>query len=502
MSSSTAPRADIAHLDPAPPVPDGTSLGPRRTGRLLVAGAATLAAAACATPAGAAGFGAPRTLSPVGQTADEPSIAVASTGRTAVVWLQRDRALRHPRYVAAIGPSPARLGRPTTVRAAAPAAVDVEGVDLTALPGGRFALCLRRVESRRRRVALGCAFASPSGGFGPMRVVTTMPAKDAPELLTTPRADGTLAVVVLRRSGAGRRALRSGVLRPSGTLVGWRALATIRTSAFPSVDLASADDGTVAVAWTDPVGSSRFSTERRPVLRLMAPGTDAFAAPTAFSPDTTIDSEIGLQSGRDLLVSFATGGQGDDATTRIVRRRADGTFDAPLGLPRAAKDAAFGPVVQLADGTPLAVTASGHQSDTDCDDVSASIVGAGPLVPFDAGITAERLSTPGQIALDPTAGTLRDGTVIAAWRDSEGDPSRLEVAVRAPDGTSFATPRVLPVQVARNFSLATGGRHAALAWLTGNRLEGPAHVVVSAFRTAAPYAPAGARPTHPGAPCS
>jgi len=474
---------------------------PFRLPRVLavVTAAGILGAAASAGPAGASGFSAPRALSPRGQLADEPLTAVSSNGRTAVVWLQRQVSLRGARYVATIGPSPSRLGRPAAVRAAAPAARALDDVTLTALPGGRFALCLDR-RLPRGRIALGCAFTSATGGFGPLRVVTTRPGREVPSLLTAPRADGTLAVVVVRRTGAGRRALRSGVLRPSGRLRGWRALATIRTGSFVGVDLASAADGTVAVGWTDPVGD-RSSGIGRPVLRLMAPGGDRFAAPTPFSPDTTIASGVGLTGGRNLLISYAGYGQ-ERAGTHVVRRRADGAFDPPLGLPSTTRDDPYGPLVQLANGTPFAVTASGRQSGTDCDEVSVSVVGAGPLVAAGAGSTAARLSTRGQIALDPAAGVLRDGTVIAAWRNSDGDGGPLEVAVRGPRATAFATPRVLPVRVARNFALATGGDQAVLAWLTGNRLEGPAHVVISHLRQHGPYAPAARRPARPSAPCS
>lgn len=470
-----------------------SSRSPRRAaalGPLLVA--ALVGGLVDGTPeASAAGFTTPRAISPVRAAAGEPQVAVAPSGRTAVVWQQFDRQVLHGRYVASIGAAPGRLGRAVPVAAIRRKVDDGEDPTLLALPGGGFALCFARTETRRR-TSVGCTFASRSGGFGPFHVVSTRPSREVPALLAAPRPDGTLVVVTTRRVASARRALRSAILRPSGTVRGARALATIESRPYDVIDLATAADGTAAVSWTTLVGGV-FSGHRAPVLRLMARGTDRFGPAVPFGAPATISSYVGVQGGRDLLVSYAGG---------VVRRRPDGTFEPPLELPRVGGEDADGSVAQLADGSLFGVGMAGRQGGDDCDALVRSAVGAGPLVPPGTRADAERLSVPRQIADGPLAETVRDGTVVAAWGDRAGDPSRVEVAIRGARATSFGSPRPLPALAARSFALATGGNEAVLAWLTGDRLMGPSHVVVSHLVRKGPYAPAAPRPATPSAPCS
>lgn len=466
--------------------------------------AAVLAAAVlvAAVPAStdAAGFGTPRTVSVRGGIVSTPQAVVAPNGRTAVLWEERNRDTGGGRrYRIAIGPSPNRLGPARTVGAGLRAARTGASAELLALPNGGFAVCFGDLTRTGRRTP-GCAFASPKGGVGRLRPIAAFGPREAPSFAVAARPDGRLALLVSRRVGDGRMmTLRTGAMTPSGRITGSHALATVRRSV--PFDIAATNDGTVAVSWsTGPSGV--FVGDRTPVLRFQLPASDRFGPAVPFTPESTIDGGVGLQGGRSLLLSYSAGSSVGDGGLRVVRRTADGTFEPPMRLPAATKDgAADGAVVQLPDGTPFAVTTAVHQPNSDCGAIDRGIVGAGPLVDSGTGPTAERLSAPRQIAIDPGAAVLRDGTVIATWGDATGDTKTLEVALRTPRANRFSRPQVLPLPATRTVALAAGGNHAVLAWVTGSLPDGPARVVVSGLRRTGPYAPPTRRPTQSIAPC-
>ncbi|MEV4421854.1 hypothetical protein AB0L40_18000 [Patulibacter sp. NPDC049589] len=466
-------------------------------GGTLLAGV-LLAALPAAAPA--AGFGAPRLISPRGGAVDNPVVAVAPTGRVAVLWRTFGRRSSAFGYRAAIGPSVERLGRPQVVRAGSRAAGSVGGAVVLGRPGGGFVACFGD-DPRRGDAVIGCSFAPPGGGFGPLRVVQRQPWNQRPGFAAAVRPDGRVALVLSRRIGGGRMALRTATVGSSGRITGARALATVHRG--DPFDVATTKDGTVAVGWSTGPAADALG-DRTAVLRLMPPRADRFGPPVAFTSEPGIDGGVALQGGDALMVGYTVGTSAVAGDARWVRRLPDGTFAPPLRLPRPGSGFVDGAVVALADGTPFAVSGASRGTDTDCGNIRAGVVGAGPLVPDATGTTTQRLSTPGQIALYPQAATLADGTVVATWRDAfdASGASRLEVALRPAGATAFRRPQVLPRISVRDAGLATGGSGAAMAWVVGSLPDGPSRIAVSGLRTRAPYAPAAPRPPHPATPCS
>lgn len=440
----------------------------------------------------AAGFGPVRSLSPVAGSVDTPTAAVASNGETAVLWRRFGPRSRDFQYVAAIGRDAEHLRRPAIVRAGRRAASTGGRATLLARPGGGFAVCFGDRPYHRAAV-LGCSFSTASGRFGPLRVVERGARRQRPDLQAAVRADGTLAVVLARRVNGGRQQLRSTTLDAGGGRGPLRSLATIgRQSSF---SLATTDDGTTAVAWSTPQGRDQHAKDWGLSLRLAAPGEELFGPSQTFLGDGTVSAgyAVDLQGGRELRM-LVSGGGGDVAGPVIVRRLPDGSFSAPLRLPRPAPGALSGAVVSLADGSPLAVSLATVGDADGCTGTTAGVAGSGPLAadsePGPSSSAVQRLSKPGQLALDPAAASLADGTVISSWHDVDfaTGGTRLEVALRPPGASGFQTSQVLPQFAERETALAAGGNQAVLAWVVGDLPEGPAHVVVSGLRQAPPYA--------------
>jgi hypothetical protein len=472
-----------------------------RARRVLAAGWPFLVAAAAALTIGAApaaastgpAFGTPVVLgSPRGQ-AGEPAVAVAPNGRTAVLWRSTSVRGGRPAFLAAIGPDPEHLGRPTVVHAGARAARSFGDATLVARHDGGFVACFADPRGRGTEVA-GCSIAAPRGRFGPLRVITRGTWRRRTTLAAAPRPDGSTVVVDVRRIGGGYQSVRSSVLSPTG-----RRSAVRRLTAVPAlwgVSLASADDGTVAVSWS--AATRRFGG-LTPTLRVMAPGSTRFGAPQSFAPGVRLRAEIELAGGPSLLVRYRDrSAEGHDQ--RVVRRLPDGSFGAPEVLPSTGGNDLGGPVVQLPDGTPFAVVGSA-EGDLAPECATAGVVGAGPLAPVGAAAAATRLSSPRQIALDPLAVALADGTVVAVWRDAGGERARLEAAVRPPGGV-FGPSRGLPRPAVEDAVLAAGGTQAVLAWVVGSPPDGPSRLAVSALRREAPYAPRAPLPRDGEAPCA
>lgn len=390
------------------------------------------------------------------------------------------------------------------VRAGQRAAGSVADATLMARPGGGFAVCFGD-DGRGRTAVLGCSFTDARGTFGPMQVIERRSWRQRPRIQAEMRADGTVAAVVMYRRDGGRQKLRSTTLDARGMRGPLRSLATIgRLSTF---SLATTDDGSTAVAWaTPPTRDPRGPWVT--ALRSTPPFGDEFGPSLPFLPRGPSDrgaSAVRLQGGREFRV-FVSGDPNDPSGDVIVRRLADGSFSAPLRFPRPASGGRLsGPVVTLADGSPLAIVASSRSTDTDCANLNLGVIGSGPLVsaaplpnqdpavptpesvaPPTPGV--QRLSAPGQLATDPIAATLADGTAVASWRNVRDVRGRLEVAIRPANASAFRPSQVLPKLAARESVLAAGGSRAVLAWVVGDLPDGPSHVVASSLRNAPPYA--------------
>lgn len=451
----------------------------------------------------AAGFGPVRNLSPTAGSVDTPMAAVAPNGETAVMWRRFGPRSRDFQYVAAIGRGAEHLRRPAIVRAGRRAASTGGRATLLARPGGGFAVCFGDRPYHRAAV-LGCSFSTASGRFGPLRVVTRRAWRQRPDLQAAVRADGKLAVVLARRVNGGRQQLRSTILDARGGRGPLRSLATIgRQSSF---SLATTDDGATAVAWSTPQGRDQHAERWGLSLRLTSPGGDLFGASQTFFGDGTVGTghTVDLQGGRELRM-LVSGGGGDVAGPVIVRRLPDGSFSAPLRLPRPAPGVLSGAVVSLPDGSPLAVSLATVGDADGCTGTTAGVAGSGPLVadPGPPSNAVQRLSKLGQLALDPAAATLADGTVISSWHDVDFGTgrARLEVALRPPSAAGFQASQVLPEHAERESALAAGGGQAVLAWVVGDLPEGPSHVVVSGLRQAPPYAAESRLAKPPRSPC-
>lgn len=455
-------------------------------------------AAGAAEPTGATGgpaFGAPRAVSPRGGSVDSPQAAVAPGGRTTVLWRRTGERSRDFAYVAAIGERAGALGRAAVVRAGVRSARTVGGAQLLARPDGGFVACFGD-NPRRGSAVVGCSIARPDGGFGPLRVVERVRWQGRPTIDAAVRSDGRTVVVSTHRVGGGRQAVRSTVLSPAGRRLGVQDLGTVRGIDRPSV--AAGGDGTVAVGWS----TGRVEGGGRvPTLRVMPPAATAFGAPVALAPEPTIGGNVVVHGGPALLVSYEPEASSGTPVQTRVAQLVPGTGAVLRGALPVEDDSV---VTQLLDGTPFGVVGRQVGAETDCSDVVSGRVDAGPLAtPGTDWATAQRLSAPRQIALEPQAATMADGTVVATWRDAAGGDgrARIEAAVRPPGGP-FAPARALPLLSVRDVALAAGGDQAVLAWVVGSAPFGPSHLVVSALRREPPYAAPAPLPRHPRASCS
>lgn len=471
-----------------------------RIGLICNGALATLAAFAGATSvANAAGFGPVRSLSPATGMVDQLSVAVAPTGETAVMWRQIGPKDGDFQFVAAIGPDAENLGPAQVVEPTRGRPSRVAGVRLFARPHGGFVACFDGGD--HRTATFGCSF-TQDGSFGPRQVIERRARRAEPTYDLAMRSDGKLAVLLGHRVAKSVR-LRSTTLDDQGRLGPTRPFATVSRKA--SVRLATTDDGVTAVALVEPSRRDKGFLGR-PMLRLTAAGGEVFGKAQRALPRAAVRSlaSFSLDGGRELRI---TATDWDDSINGdvIVRRRRNGSFTAPLRLPRPASGFLGGTAVAPPGRTPLAVTAATRESQSDCSNVSAGVVGSGPLLsrPTRSRSTTQRLSKPGQISFEPTATALADGTVIAAWENGvdEIGYTRLEVAVRPAKATRFRPSQVLPELATSGKELASGGDQAILAWLVGDHIDGPAHVVVSSLRQAPPYAIPARLPKRPQMPC-
>lgn len=472
-----------------------------RMGQIWSGTLVTLAAfTGAASVSNAAGFGAVRSMSPATGMVDQLSVAVAPTGETAVMWRQVGPKDGDFQFVAAIGPDAENLGPAQVVEPTQGRPSRVAGVRLFARPHGGFAACFDGGDHRTS--AFGCSFTTQDYGFGPLQVIERRARRADPGYDLAMRPDGKLAVLLGHRVAKSVR-LRSTTLDDQGRRGSTRPFATVSPKA--AVRLATTADGVTAVALAEPSRRDQGFLGR-PKLRLTAAGGEVFGKARSVLPPDAVGSLVSfsLDGGRELRITAA---DWDDSINGnvIVRRRANGSFAAPLRLPRPASGFLGGTVVAPPGRTPLAVTAATRESQSDCSNVSAGVVGSGTLLssPTRSRSTTQRLSKPGQISFEPTAAALADGTVITAWENGVDDIgyTRLEVAVRPATATRFRPSQVLPELATSGKELASGGDQAILAWLVGDHIDGPAHVVVSSLRQAPPYATPARLPKRPQMPC-
>lgn len=323
---------------------------PTRPALVVVATLATLGTFAWTAPPGhAAGFGPVRTLSPATGHVDQLDVAIAPTGETAVMWQNHGpRTGADSGFVAAIGPDAERLAPARPIPAVTGGPFTPLGATLMARPGGGFVACF--TGNIGGDDALGCAFTDGSGDFGPLTIVERRLLGAHLTHRVAMRADGTLAFVLSHRVGK-RMHLRTTTLDETGAVGPLRSLATVSKGAQHS--LATLDDGTTAVALSSP----QRRNPKAPwdlTLRLTAPGQDVFGPPRDLRDERVVRSGrgVGLEGGRELRVATIDMNAEQIVT---VRRRADGSFSGPLSLPRMGPGFRFGPVVSLADATPLAI---------------------------------------------------------------------------------------------------------------------------------------------------
>lgn len=469
---------------------------------------ATLAAfTSLAVPAAAqaGGFGAPQMISGRDDVS-YPTVVMTPTGRTAVRYTRRTEVRGRDRYSmrVALGPSPSQLGRPGPLRLPAGAlpAARLEGASLFPRPDGGFLLCT--VQGRTQ----GCSVAPGAGGFGPL---IPLPGKPA-GLSAVVRPDGTAVL------------LRSTQTERNGTVTNRRTSVTILSadgrpgperplvrseeelSYNPnSPELAVAGDGTVAIAANLHAQGTQYDTQLG--IRVLPPGGDTFG-PRLVVPGKPLDNNISLLSGPRITIAYGADrleGSSDDFDTRALQLLPDGTFGPTLALPGSDARDVSGTVLPLPDGQLFAVTSrtATADGDQDCLNPVLGVIGSGVLAPLGTANPSTQLSVPGQIAWHEQAVALADGTLIAAWHDginAAGD-RRVDTAVRTPGAANFSPSRRMPrILWYEEPVLAGGGNQATLAWLVegkGNRTS----LVVSAYRTTAPYAKFVPLPKHPETSC-
>lgn len=463
---------------------------------LLVAGAGAGAAAVVPDDAAAAGFSPPVAVSPKGQVA-QAAAAVAPTGRTAVVWLAAPKGARGQgwRVVARVGDTPERLAPAAEIRGSA-RAFEPRAV---AAPDGTVTVCWS-VEAYRRRGAIRCAVASGGRPFGAARTLASY-RRGTQLSLTGLAVDGAGRSVVAWKRSSGRERY-SVVVAIGGANGRFGRPATLGTSdPYADVALATGGAGEVAAVWSVPDG--RAMSPRTPMLATLAPGAGAFSRAVAVEPPVADEGTPSVRGGRGLSLVFS----GEDGPVALLRGTDGALRPAPLA-PAKAVPGAF-PTSSLVslqpDGTAVAVTRFAAVADTDCSEETRSQLFAGTLPAGAPGppATLVPLSDPRQLVAIWDVAELDDGRTIVLWGDGFGPDreTRLEFAVRTPDGAFTPATTIAPT-AADLPVLASAGRHAILAYIVGERLDGPGQVLLSTFRDTGPFAPTGPRPAHPSTGCA
>ncbi len=482
---------------------------------------AVAAAAACsgALPAAAhaAGFAKPVVISG-SDDASAPRAVIAPDGRTAVLWEREIKVGRRYRsqWRLATGPSPASLGRPTTVTiAGAPHNFESPAPFLLARPDGALVLCVRTGPTK------GCSIAPPDGDFGP--VIDVRAGKRGFSAVVRP--DNSLLVVYSNSDSLpdGRitgTQMATATLSAAGVLGAER---TLERSADEqayngAVEPVVAADGTVAIPATLPLAEKRRRLQIG--LRFMAPGSDEFGPVVAIPGAVEEYNNLSLAGGRQLTVAYSAPLQGGKKNApevlRVLTLQPGGVFSSPAPLPTTSTalrgvggDRVDGFPVALPDGGILAITqrSTTAEGDFDCLNPVAGEVAAGPLGAAPAA--AQRLSARGQIALYPHAAALDDGTVIASWVDGAAEGSglfRVEASVRLPGATAFSAGQRLPsLNETSGHLLASGGNTAALIWTSWHKgptqWSGHQTVVISPYTADGRVAPQAPLPKRPGTSC-
>ncbi|MDO9354138.1 MAG: hypothetical protein Q7T55_10610 [Solirubrobacteraceae bacterium] len=487
-----------------------------RLARVAIALAAGVVVSALAIPASAsaAGFGAPVKISGKDDLYTDPMAVMAPSGRTALLYGRGRGQGTRLQYRLALGDSADRLSAPRTLTLpGTPAGARFLGAELLARTDGTFVLCLTRIT--RTGKSQGCSIAPPGQSFGALATLPGPPTS----LRAIARPDGT---TVLLRTNT-RSTPNSRVKQVSSTMLTLDASGRpgperpfVRTKDEFDFNLSFSDerdaavltDGTIAIRANYPDPKDRDTT--RLGIRLMAPGADAFG-PIVPVPGILASNDIALVGGPVLTVSYRTteapGLNGPDVV-RAVQRRPDGTFGPTLTVPgpqpRSYEDYLSAALGVQPDGGLFTVTARTEPDPDypDCDFLVSGAVSTGAFTPVGQPGTEQVLSDPKQIALQPQAASLADGTAIAAWQEGLGESGlrRVVVAIRPAGATSFNRPRRLP-QVTASPSLVTllaAGEHAALVWQAEDRDHS---VVVSTLRSAPPYAAFVPPARHPGTSC-
>jgi hypothetical protein len=472
-------------------------------------GLALSAALLAPQTAGAAGFGQPTVISghDVIEGYERPAVAIAPSGRTAVLY---DRHLRHgdrdteqSRLI--IARSPGELGPASTVDLGfAPT--------LLARPDGSFLLCTS-TGSARLGLTQGCRIAPPDGGFGPVHVLRTLAPKEQGDVRAVVRPDGSVVLILTRSHRINRVGEYSptvitvsamsadGVFSPEQPLDDGASTSTSYLTGDAPVALA---DGTIVLSTYVGPGS-----KTRPAIRWMPPDSTRFGPPIILRTEFLGDGPE-VTGGSSPFVQFGISTSkyaSEYYPQRIQRLLPGGALGPAMTLPGAGADAeTSGTALPLPGGDLLGITwfTATRNEDQDCLNPVVGSVSTGPLGTPDAPTTSTRLSPRNQIAINPNAAALADGTVIAVWEDAASTfgATRVQAAIRGPGAARFATAQSLPGFGDQNYgtTLVTGGSTAALLWpATGH--GGKTHLVLSALRTTGPYSARAPLPRHPAADC-
>lgn len=475
--------------------------------RAALAAAVVLSAAGLpGSAAGEPGFAAPQRLGATADWVDLDDIAVAPTGRTAVMWRTADEGKRAKdwRYGewVAVGPGPAELGQPVKLDVPTAYARDAFSKSLDAFADGSFVACMQ-TDPRKGDAVAGCTFASPTGGFGPLHEFNRVSWKVRPTFQAFARPDGRVLLITSQLAKGKRRTVSTRLLDRDGRVTAPQFLANVPSTA--GVSAVAADNGLIAATWSasDSLIVGEPIKDRQ--LAFLAPDGERFGAPRPLAVPE--DASIALTGGRRLLVGARSYDDDDRPVERFAMLGADGVLSPFLETRRFTKKGGlYTSVLPLGDGSLLGVSQSFASKPLDCDTRPFSEVGVGPLAPSTGtAVTGTRLSTPGQIAEYPSGVELADGTVVVVWGNAarEGSEYRLEAAVRVPGAAPFATPQVLPGPVSNWWTFASGGNAALLVAKVyeGKPYDSPQHLVVSRFTQTGPLAKAGKRPKHPSTSC-
>jgi hypothetical protein len=427
---------------------------------------------ASATPAaGASSFSAPTTVAASGlpELSAHPSVAVNASGESVVAWNAQLRGRAKFLIDVRRGEPSGHLGPVQQVGEGASPEVSIaaNGTAAVMWSGGR---------PGHDRELLVASIAAPGRPFGrPQKLLlakATVPGFSI--VATDERVVALWGQSPLHGQSAVRYAIAAGGRR-------FGPAHTVGPSFDGFLDGAGADAGGDVIACYDAPPPASTDNSRMAAAALPA-GASSFRGPETLAPSLVAQNgnpyaePDGANFGDGpggIAMGFNSGTASDALISTTLGPGLSFSPPVPVGKIPQRPDGlttSSGPALALpSEGGQIAAWTVGRSSSGDTESsVTGSLMVSSEQADgsFSAPVS---LSRPPTLSQYPVAAAT-DDTAIVAWGEGQAESEHLVYSVRAA-GRSFTLPRRLARGVLRQATIAGAGKHAVIAWITGDRLQ-------------------------------